>query len=386
MNRRLNPARIEYRLDSGRFQFALSKRGKRIRKTLGTDIELSYEVALLLREKHLSNDPLVSTRSITLEAWYEHLKPERKKRLAKSTWNIEKYFWGEFSDDIRNTPLNKLTQEDIESELDEIDAPSQRDHTAVFIRTILNAAVKKGLLAKSPFKYSRNKRVKKNVPTLTQNELMLLIHALPLNNRPAALLAAFCGLRRGEIMALQYKDINLSPDVMQVDVHKAKSISDGPNGIEEHIGPPKAGSIRIVPIMPDVPEDALNMMKELFERKDPTEFIYPAFQRNIHQAIKRTCKREELPVIGLHDLRHICGTHWVINHGMAFASAALGHSSIQMTIDVYADLKAVVHARTRVQPLHHPLIPKATDLAQKLVDHDDPSVRELALLTLQVCA
>jgi len=40
---------------------------------------------------------------------------------------------------------------------------------------------------------------------------------------------------------------------------------------------------------------------------------------------------------------------------------------------------------TATQPLKHPLIPKAIGAANKLVEHDDPSVRELALLTLQIC-
>jgi len=56
---------------------------------------------------------------------------------------------------------------------------------------------------------------------------------------------------------------------------------------------------------------------------------------------------------------------------MAFASAAPGHGSIQMTIDVYADLEAVILARTQVRALQHPLIPSAIMPAGKLVEHAD---------------
>jgi len=56
-----------------------------------------------------------------------------------------------------------------------------------------------------------------------------------------------------------------------------------------------------------------------------------------------------------------------------------------MTIDVYADLEAVILARTQVRALQHPLIPSAVMLANKLVEHADQNVRELALLTLQIC-
>jgi len=93
---------------------------------------------------------------------------------------------------------------------------------------------------------------------------------------------------------------------------------------------------------------------------------------------------EALAAVGLHDLRHICGTHWVINRGMAFASVALGHSSIMMTIDVYADLQAIVEARTRISPVKHPLTTRTITVAERLVEHPDPAVRELALLALQV--
>ena len=380
MNRRLNPAYMEYRRDTGKFQFVLSKNGRK-RKTLSNDLELSYEAALLLREKYLNGNPLFSSRSISLGVWYEHLKEEREKLLAKTTMDIEKYYWAELGDDIRNMPLDKITQEDIDAELDEIEAPSQRDHTAVFIRTVLNAAVKKGLLDKSPFRYTRQKRAKKKVPTLSQNQLISLCQAVPNDVRPAVLLASYCGLRRGEIMALQYQDVDLIPESMQVHIHKSKTRVEG----TEHIVEPKAGSSRVVPIMPDIPDVALDMVRTAFTGHPPEEFIFPIFKSKIHNTVRQTCKREGLPLVGLHDLRHICGTHWVINHGMAFASAALGHSSIQMTIDVYADLDAIIQARTKVRPLQHPLIPKAIGLANELVEHNDPSVRELALLTLQVC-
>ena len=381
MNRRLQPAFIEFRRDTGKFQFVLSRRGKRTRETLSDDLELSYEAALLRREKYLSGEPLISNRSVTLESWYEHYKPKRKKTLAHTTWDIEKYYWAGLSDDIRRTPLNQLTQEIIEAELDEIEALSQRDHTAVFVRTILNAAVKEGVLGKSPFRYSR-KKTKKRVPTLSTDQLVLLCQAVPDEARPATLLAAFCALRRGEIMALQYKDINLSNASMQVTVHKAKVAVAG----AQHIVEPKAGSARIVPILPDVPATIVAMMHEAFDNGNPEDFIYPDFKPKLNNVIRRTCEREALPLIGLHDLRHVCGTHWVINHGMAFASAALGHGSIQMTIDVYADLEAIVQARTKFHPLQHPLTPAAVQRANSLVDHHDPEVRELALLTLQICS
>jgi len=126
------------------------------------------------------------------------------------------------------------------------------------------------------------------------------------------------------------------------------------------------------------------MMKELFTGHPPSNYIYPTYRGNLHRVIQNTCVNIGLPAVGLHDLRHICGTHWVINHGMAFASAALGHSSIMMTIDVYADLQAIVEARTRISPVRHPLVPRTITVAQDLVEHPDPSVRELALLALQV--
>ena len=380
MNRYLDPARLEFRRDGGTYRYVFTRDGKRHRKTLGSDLETAYEAALVLREKHLHEKPQTQERDISLGEWYEQcLRPQREKQLAQTTMDIEKFYWGELGSTIRNTPLHQLTQMDIDRELENIKAPSQRDHTAIFIRTILNAAVKEGRLEKSPFHYIRRKKTKKNVPTLSQGQLVLLCRTLPAYARPAVLLAGFCGLRRGEIMAIQYEDVSL--ETMQVHVHKAKVIVEG----MEHIVEPKAGSSRVVPVMPDVPPTAIEMMTDVFTGQPPEEFIYPIFKSKIHNTIKRACTRNGLPLVGLHDLRHVCGTHWVINHGIAFASAALGHSSIQMTVDVYTDLSAVLQARKQGCGGGHSLAPQASLLARELVEHNDPNVRELALLTLQIC-
>jgi len=391
INRKLDPARLEYRVDSGTFRYVFIRGGQRHRKSLGQNLDEAYKAALALREQHLHEIPTTpDIPTITLGQWYERLKPDRKRRLADTTWDIEKFHWVKLTETLKNTPLDRLTQNIIDHELDSIEAPSQRDHTAILLRTILNAAVKEALLAKSPFRYTRpRKSKKKKVPTLTPEQLVRLSQAAPPETRPACLLAAFCGLRRGEIMALKHMDINLAPDVMQVDVHKNKVYVDGPHGKEERIGEPKSGSTRIVPIMPDIPKPALDMMNDLFRGKPPDQFIYERYRGNLHRVIKTTCKKLGLPVVGLHDLRHVCGTHWVINHGMPFASAALGHSSIQMTIDTYTDLTAVLRAkqlgRKQAGTVQSPLVPRTLSVAHDLVEHDDPQVRELALLTMQIC-
>ena len=58
MNKRLYPAKLRWREDSGKFFIAYRRKGRNVRKVLSDDLELAYEQALLIR-KSLDEAPVV---------------------------------------------------------------------------------------------------------------------------------------------------------------------------------------------------------------------------------------------------------------------------------------------------------------------------------------
>ncbi len=150
---------------------------------------------------------------------------------------------------------------------------------------------------------------------------------------------AFTGLRRGELFGLQWGDIDWNQNGPGGRLHVKRSVYLG------RITTPKTQvSIRVV----DVPQgllDELLVYKAMYPPMDG-DFIFrtasgsPLGPDNFY-------KRRFLPIlqraglrrIGLHALRHGYASI-LINSGenIKYVSRQLGHSSIQMTLDVYGHL------------------------------------------------
>jgi len=123
------------------------------------------------------------------------------------------------------------------------------------------------------------------------DDVMLLFKMASLWMKKCIALAAFSGMRRGEIAALQYKDI--LKDRNKIFVHKAFTMDENNQWV---LKPPKTeGSIRLV----NVPEEVI----ELLGDGDPEDFI---IQYNPNTISKMFIKLKDRMGIDItfHDLRH----------------------------------------------------------------------------------
>lgn len=99
--------------------------------------------------------------------------------------------------------------------------PTARAHAYQLLKSILATAVAIDLIPSNPCRVrggSSAKRVKRIRPA-TLEELAALVEALPERYRAAALLAAWCGLRFGELTELRRKDVDLAGKKLRV--HRA---------------------------------------------------------------------------------------------------------------------------------------------------------------------
>lgn len=116
--------------------------------------------------------------------------------------------------------------------------PTSRSHAYGLVRTILGDAVQRRLIDFNPCHIrgaGNAKRVKKIEPA-TLPELEALTRAMPERYQLMILLAAWCGLRFGEITELRRKDIDLTHGVVKFKVRWAVVRVDG----EVIVGTPKS--------------------------------------------------------------------------------------------------------------------------------------------------
>ena len=381
MNKRLYPAKLRWREDSGKFFIAYRRKGRNVRKVLSDDLELAYEQALLIR-KSLDEAPVVSQRQVSLEQWYDRYAEERYGKLSPKTVQGYKYAWGLLADDLKSMPLVKITKERAEEVVEAIPGPGARKNAGVFLAILLNAAVKASLLDKAPYTPHFETR-KRTVPVLSVDQLTRLCNSVSKTAQPAVILASFCGARRGEIMALLRSDIDLDSRLLYITKARIK-IYEKDAGIDE-IKQTKTKEPRIVPI----PEVAIDLLRPHLENLAPDEMMYPIWREDLDKRLAVGARRAGLPKISIHGLRHVAGSRQLMEGGPAVAQALLGHRDISTTVDTYGHLTAVyLQRQVDCANLSQKKIARLEELARKNLEVSEKNppkvaeVHELASLAL----
>jgi integrase len=211
------------------------------------------------------------------------------------------------------------------------DHPTRRAHAYALLRTILGSAVDEDVLAANPCRVKgagqARRATRTEVPTVAQ--VAALAEAMPAGKyRTMTLLAAWCGLRFGELAALRRKDVDLVqgvPVVVKVRRGVYRGVVDSPKSaagvrdvvIPPHVRPLLAEHLATRPKAPD----AL-----LFPGKRSAELMAHDQYRN---AFYRARAEVGLPTLRPHDLRHFSATTAArTGASLAELQARLGHSTV----------------------------------------------------------
>lgn len=210
-------------------------------------------------------------------------------------------------------------------------APTQRAHSYGLLRTILGQAVADQEITTNPCHIrgaGNSKRVHQIAPA-SLAELTAIVEALPRRYRAMVLIAAWCGLRYGEITELRRADIDLSAGVLRVRRGVVKV--DG----QFVVGTPKSDAgIRDVHI-PRHLFAPITTHLELDVAASTNALLFPAANSATHLASSTFYRsyypaREKAgrPDLRFHDLRH---TQAVLaastGASLAELMARLGHST-----------------------------------------------------------
>ncbi|WP_235676420.1 site-specific integrase [Bacillus mycoides] len=151
----------------------------------------------------------------------------------------------------------------------------------------------------------------------------------------AYLLAITCGMRKSEILGLQWKDIDFERRTLSVN----RSLSHITKGFHEL----KTSSGKRLLILPDINLMALNdHLQKISEEKerygeDYNDYNWVCRFRSLTQLWKKLIKKSEVPDIRFHDLRHTHAT-LMLKQGIhpKIVSEQLGHNRVGITLDTYS--------------------------------------------------
>lgn len=191
--------------------------------------------------------------------------------------------------------------------------PTARAQAYRVLASIFRAAVDDGVISESPVRIrgAASARPGREGHALTVPEVLAIAEQMPESQRLAVLLAAFCALRPGEVLALRRRDV----DPREHSIHVRETAS-ARYGSAVYIGPAKtAGSVRAVHYPKDLGDEIRTQLDEratpgprghIFPRtSDPSQPIaYSTFSTNVRRAAASAGVEDVRP----HDLRHTGAT------------------------------------------------------------------------------
>ena len=305
-------------------------------------------------EKNEYIKPTFDTFQGVYEAWleYDYLKDEIKESTLVKT---ERLFKLHILKDLGKLRIAKITKRDCDRAVENWSKKHSKAKTmANYAKRVFDYAIDEELINTNPMervKVPKNRNVKRDVAFYEKEELSEFLASASIEQNPIWFplfhLLAYSGMRKGEALALQWKDI----DFMNRHLTVSKTLTRGKNSrlyVED--SPKTQAGNRDIPL----DETTLSVLKQW--RKDQREMyiklghntlndsqlIFTNLNNDFMQppaltkAMDRIVKKNDLKRITVHQLRH---THasLLFNAGASIKEVQqrLGHSSYEVTMNVY---------------------------------------------------
>jgi integrase len=336
-----------------------SQTGKRRRKWhsfKGTKREAQIESARLITAMKggIYLEPSKTTLAQFFDRWLDHM---RSQVSPKSHARYSELARKNIAPLLGSVVLTKLKPAAISDAYSKALTDGRRDgtgglsaqtvtHMHRILKQALGQAVKWELLNRNPADAVDPPRTARNpMNTYDLDQTAELIEAMrPTRMLIPTLLAVLCGMRRGEVAALRWKNVDLSTGQLAV-IESAEQV-----GSKVRYKTPKSGKGRTLAMSASLVEElrahrlrqAEELLKVGVRLSDETFVVAQAGGRPLQPETLTTdwlrrLADTSLPRIRFHDLRHAHATH-MLTAGVhpKVASERLGHSKIAITLDLYS--------------------------------------------------
>jgi integrase len=228
-------------------------------------------------------------------------------------------------------PVEDLTTEDIEAWIATVDrAPRTRNKLLLALQGILGRARKVYHLTRNAAAGVEKFPIRRSfdIEVYSPEEIHTLVRAAASEQDGVIYLtAAFTGLRRGELLALRWRDVDFAGQTIRV----RASYADGA------LTTPKSGKVRSVPMAPEV-ATALAKLGQRGHSIEDDDLVFvgefggyvdgSALRRRYDAAVKVA----RLRPLRFHDLRHTFGTRMIGKADIRRVQEWMGHADIQTTM------------------------------------------------------
>lgn len=258
------------------------------------------------------------------------------------------------------TKLQKLTAADIQAAYTAMlkDGLSRTTVSQLhrIVRCAFKSARKTRLIIVNPMDEVVAPKLPKQKPKATDAAGMAKVLAACEGNWkwPIAVVAFGCGFRRGEVLGLRRKDVDLAGAKIAV----VGQLVEYHDGSHEWQAPKTEAGVRTVAISPEVVDVLRKVMRESLEARmragvggdglddapvftrDGVSWIRPA---RLSDSFNRLCDRIGLPAFTFHGTRHTHATVLLSKVGKSGAKAVserLGHADIATTLRIYQTVLA----------------------------------------------
>lgn len=317
-------------------------------------------------------------KEITLEEWMLRWLDRYKKGVLKQTtyesylMNINAHIKGSY---LGSMELTKITTDLLQNFYNQklqgtIDGKVLSRRSVEYLRTIIGSSLKQAcrndLISKNVNEYTvLPRKTAKEIEPLTVKELQQILQAAKGTDIYALLiLEAYTGMRKGELLGLQWENIDFDKKVLHVKKNLCRiqnpDMGSKKKSILVLMEPKTRKSIRTIPLSEEVinvlkvhkKEQLLQKMKyrDIYmdndmvfakldgDYEDPRALL-DKFHGVLDKAGVRHCR--------FHDLRHTFASI-LLNEGesMKVIQELLGHSSISTTMDIYSHVTEETKEKT----------------------------------------
>ncbi|BDF68144.1 hypothetical protein CE91St43_21160 [Oscillospiraceae bacterium] len=287
-----------------------------------------------------------------LDFWYQNYSKPKIRPTTQACYECKIY--QHIIPELGKLPLNQLTQKDLQQFYTRLKKGGRLVRTEQFgeglsdtlvrgchatCRSALEKAVQQGLIrvnpaigCKLPPKKGREMQV------LSREELQrFLIQAQAEGYYELFLLDLCTGLRRGELMALQWDDLDFTTGTLTVD----KQVYEVKGKLQMSV-PKTKTSIRTLILPPAVVEvlrEYRNTVDSRWMFPSPIKEDAPLSPGVVRRRLQIILERAGCKMIRFHDLRHTFATLSLENDmDVKTLSAMLGHVSAATTLDIYTHI------------------------------------------------